>query len=76
MTIEGTTRARDNLTVDEVLEGVFADDDSAEQNFFLNQTVIVLRVSLLKIYQLKKQAQVIFINSGTPITQATQERGL
>ena len=28
MTIEGTTRARDNLTVDEVLEEVFADDDS------------------------------------------------
>ena len=28
MTIEGTTRARDNLTVDGGLEWVFADDDS------------------------------------------------
>ena len=34
MTIEGTTHARDNLTVDEGLEGVFADDDSVQQIFF------------------------------------------
>ena len=28
MATEGTIRARDNLTVDEVIEAVFADDDS------------------------------------------------
>ena len=54
MATEGTTRARDNLTVDEVIEGVFADDDLEHEFFFLNQTVIVLRVSLLKIHQPKK----------------------
>ena len=41
--------------VDEVTEGAFADDDSElEIFFFLKQTVIVLRVSLLKIHQPKK----------------------
>ena len=55
MATEGKTRARDNLTVDEVIEWVFADDDSEQKFFFfLNQRVIVLRVSLLKIYQPKK----------------------
>ena len=55
MVTEGTTSARANLTVDEVIQGVFADDDSEqEQFFFLNQTVIVLRVSLLKINLPKK----------------------
>ena len=53
MATKGTIRARDSLTVDEVIERVFADDDS-EQFFFLNQTVIVRRVSLLKIHQPKK----------------------
>ena len=54
MVTEGTIRARDNLTVDEVMEGLFADDDSEQENFFLNQTVIVRRVYLLKIHQPKK----------------------
>ena len=39
MATEGTTRGRDNLTADEVIERVFADDDSKQENsFFLNQT--------------------------------------
>ena len=54
MVTEGTTRAKDNLTVDEVIEEVFADDNSEQEFFFLNQTVIVLRLSLLKIHQPKK----------------------
>ena len=55
MATEGTTCARENLTVDEVIEGVFADDDSEQEDFFLNQTVIVLMVSLLKIHQPKNR---------------------
>ena len=34
MATEGTIRARDNLTVNEVTEGVFADDDSEQEIFF------------------------------------------
>ena len=34
MVKERTTRDRDNLTVDEVTEGVFADDDSEQEFFF------------------------------------------
>ena len=34
MATERTTRARDNLTVDEVIEGVFTDDDSEQEFFF------------------------------------------
>ena len=57
-----TTCAQDNLTVDDTVEGVFTDADSEKEFFFfLKQTVIVLRVSLLKIHQPKKQAQIIFI---------------
>ena len=37
MATEGKTRARDNLTVDEVIEWVFADDDS-EQKFFFSES--------------------------------------
>ena len=55
MATEGTTCARENLTVDEAIEGVFADDDSEQEDFFLNQTVIVLMVSLLKIHQPKNR---------------------
>ena len=54
MATEETTRARDNLTVDDVTEGVFADDDSEQDFFFPHQTVTVLRVSLLKIHHPKK----------------------
>ena len=61
MATEGRIRARENLTVDEVIEGVFADDDSEQEDFFLNQTVIVRRVSLVKILQPKKKALIIFI---------------
>ena len=52
MVTEGTIRARDNLNVDEDIEGVFADDDSEQKIFFLKQTVVVRRVSILKIHQL------------------------
>ena len=34
MATEGTTRARNNFAADEVIEGVFADDDSEQENFF------------------------------------------
>ena len=34
MATEGRIRARENLTVDEVIEGVFADDDSEQEIFF------------------------------------------
>ena len=34
MATEGTIPARDNLTVDEVIEGVFADGDSEQEFFF------------------------------------------
>ena len=34
MATEGKTRARDNLTVYEVIEWVFADDDSEQKFFF------------------------------------------
>ena len=61
MDTEVTTRGRNHLTVDEVIEGVFADDDSEQEHFFLNQTVIVRRVSLVKILQPKKKALIIFI---------------
>ena len=34
MATEWTTRARNNFAADEVIEGVFADDDSEQENFF------------------------------------------
>ena len=34
MATERKTRARDNLTVDEIIEWVFADDDSEQKFFF------------------------------------------
>ena len=63
MATEGTIHARGNLTVDEVIEGVFADDDSEKELniFFLNQAVIVRRVPLLKIHQPKKSAQIFIL---------------
>ena len=34
MTTEGAVPARNNLNADEVIEGVLADDDSEQKNFF------------------------------------------
>ena len=54
MATEGTIRASGNLTVDEVIEGVLLMLIQNKKISSLNQTVIVWRVSLLKIDQPKK----------------------
>ena len=44
MATKGTIRARANLTVDEVIERVFADDDSEQEIFFfsIRQIIFIL----------------------------------
>ena len=44
MATEGRIRARENLTVDEVIEGVFADDDSEQEifSFSIRQIIFIL----------------------------------
>ena len=41
MATEGTTRGRNHLTVDEVVERVFADDDSEQEIFFFSVRQII-----------------------------------
>ena len=44
MDTEVTTRGRNHLTVDEVIEGVFADDDSEQEifSFSIRQIIFIL----------------------------------
>ena len=75
MATERTTRARDNLTVDEAIEGVFADDDSEQGNFFSELD----SDSTEGVSSEDSSAEEIGadnIHSGTSITQATRGRSL
>ena len=75
MATEGTTRARDNLTVDEVIEGVLADDNSEEEMFFSESDSDSSEVVSSEDSSAEKIGT-DNINSGTSITQATRRRGL
>ena len=75
MAAEGAIRARENLTVDGVIEGVFADDDSEQENFFSESD----RDSSEGVSSEDSSAKEIGsdnIHSSTSITQATRRRGL
>ena len=75
MATEGTIRARDNLTVDEVIEGVFADDDSEQENFF-SESESDSSEGVSSEDLSAEEIGTDNIHSGTSITQATQGRGL
>ena len=74
MATEQITHARDNLIVDEVIEGVFADDDS-EQEFFFSKSDSDSSEGVSSQDSSAEEIGVDNIHSGTSITQATQGRG-
>ena len=74
MATEGTIPAWDNLTVDEVIEGVFADGDSEQEFFFASHSDSSEGVSSKD--SSSEEIGTDNIHSGTPITQATRGRGL
>ena len=75
MATKGTIRARDNLTVDEVIERVFADDDS-EQQFFFSESDSDSSEGVSSEDSSAKEIDTDNIHSGTSITQPTRGRGL
>ena len=75
MATKGTIRARDNLTVDEVIERVFADDDS-EQQFFFSESDSDSSEGVCSEDSSAEEIGTDNIHSGTSITQATRGRGL
>ena len=75
MVTEGTTRARDILTVDEVIEEVFADDNS-EQEFFFSESDSDSSEVVSSEDSSAEKIGTDNIHSGTSITQATRRRGL
>ena len=75
MATKGTIRARDNLTVDEVIERVFADDDS-EQQFFFSESDSDSSEGVSSEDSSAEEIGTDNIHSGTSITQATRGRGL
>ena len=48
MATEGTTRGRNHLTVDGVIEGAFADNDSEQENFFFSIRQIIIFILVLQ----------------------------
>ena len=75
MAKEGPTCAKDNWTVDEVIEGVFVDDDSEQENFFSESN----SDSSEGVFSEDSSAEEIGtdnIHSGTSITHATRGTGL
>ena len=75
MATKRTIRARDNLTVDEVIERVFADDDS-EQQFFFSESDSDSSEGVSSEDSSAEEIGTDNIHSGTSITQATRGRGL
>ena len=77
MATEGTIRARGNLTVDEVIEGVFADDYSEKElNIFFSESGSDSLEGVSSEDSLAEEIGTDNIHSGTSITQATRGRGL
>ena len=75
MVTEGTIRARDNLNVDEDIEGVFADDDS-EQNFFFSEADSGSSEGVYSEDSSVVEIGTDNIYSGTSIAQERRGRGL
>ena len=48
MATEGTTRGRNHLTVDGVIEGALADNDSEQENFFFSIRQIIIFILVLQ----------------------------
>ena len=48
MATEGTTRGKSHLTVDGVIEGVFADNDSEQEKFFFSIRQIIIFILVLQ----------------------------
>ena len=75
MSTKGTIRARDNFTVDEVMEGVFVDDDSEHENFF-SESDSDSSEGFSSEDSSAEETGTDNIHSGTSIIQATRGRGL
>ena len=75
MATEGTIGARDNLTVNEVIERVFADDDS-EQEFFISESDSDSSEGVSSEDSSAKETGTDNIHSDTSIIQAIRGRGL
>ena len=75
MATEGTTRARRNLTVDEVIEGVFADYNSEQEKKF-SESDSDGSASVSSEDSSAEEIGTGNIHSGTSIIQATWGRGL
>ena len=75
MTTEGAVPARNNLNADEVIEGVLADDDSEQKNFF-SEGDSDSSEGLSSEDSSAEEIGAYNIYSGTWIAQATQGRGL
>ena len=63
------------MTADEVIEGVFADDDSEQENFF-SESESDSSEGVSSEDLSAEEIGTDNIHSGTSITQATQGRGL
>ena len=74
MATKGTICARDSLTVDEVIERVFADDDS--EQFFFSESDSDSSEGVSSEDSSAEEIGTDNIHSGTSITQATRGRGL
>ena len=75
MATEGTTRARDNSTVDEVIEGVFPDDHSEKENF-CSESDSDSSEGVSSEDSSDEEIGTNNIHSGTSATQAIRGRGL
>ena len=74
MATKGTICARDSLPVDEVIERVFADDDS--EQFFFSESDSDSSEGVSSEDSSAEEIGTDNIHSGTSITQATRGRGL
>ena len=75
MTTEGAIPARNNLNADEVIEGVLADDDSEQKNFF-SEADSDSSEGLSSEDSSAEERGAYNIYSGIWIAQATRGRGL
>ena len=75
MTTEGAIPALNNLNADEVIEGVLADDDSEQKNFF-SEADSDSSEGLSSEDPSAEERGADNIYSGTWIAQATRGRGL
>ena len=75
MATEGTTRARNNFAADEVIEGVFADDDS-EQEKLISESDSDSFEGVFAEDSSAEETGTDNIHSGTSVTQGTRGRCL